>query len=108
MTSNVNARANRQSPARWRTPKLKGFLAGQGYVEIRVIDDTVCGLRRFNFTVGLVVGLSFEGYERRYCYEHARDALAALVAWDGREHPGGPWIKCKGAGVDLLNPALQV
>ncbi|QHE89204.1 hypothetical protein [Hydrogenophaga sp. BPS33] len=108
MTSDVNTRARRQSPARGLAPTLIEFLANQGYVEIRVIDDTVCGLRRFNFTVGLVVGLSFEGYERRYCYEHARDALAALLAWDGREHPGGPWIKCKGAGVDLLNPALQV
>ena len=32
--------------------------------------------------------------------------LAALAAWDGEEHPGGPWIKCKGAGIDLLNPSF--
>ena len=36
----------------------------------------------------------------------AKDALRALLDWDGLGHPAGPWIKCKGAGIDLLNPAL--
>ena len=35
-----------------------------------------------------------------------RRALRALRDWAGQGHPSGPWIKCKGAGVDLLNPAL--
>jgi len=52
----------------------------------------------------VVVGLDAVGYQRRYCYEHAADARAALMAWDGNGHPSGPWIKCKGAGIDLLNP----
>lgn len=54
----------------------------------------------------IVVGPDPMGYSRRYCYEHATEAKAALAAWNGRDHPGGPWIKCKGAGLDLLNPAL--
>ncbi|MBB3180956.1 hypothetical protein FHW64_005395 [Variovorax sp. Sphag1AA] len=66
----------------------------------------VCAIKKFNFTTAVVVGLHAQGYERRYCYEHAADARAALAAWDGRGHPGGPWIKCKGAGIDLLNPAF--
>lgn len=85
---------------------LMTFLADQGYRELRLVGRTVCGLRGFNFTMGLVVGLSFEGYERRYCYEHETDAASALSTWDGVDHPSGPWIKCKGAGIDLLNPAF--
>lgn len=64
-----------------------------------------CAIRRFNFTMAIVVGLDAVGHARRYCHEHAADAQAALAAWDGQDHPGGPWIQCKGAGVDLLNPA---
>lgn len=87
-------------------PELLSFLQEQGYRELRVIAGVVCSLRRYNFTTALVVGLTFECYDRRYCYEHAVDAQRALLAWDGAGHPSGPWIKCKGAGVDLLNPAL--
>ena len=99
-------RAGRRSQGTGSTAELEAFLASQGYVQLRVIGTAVCGLHRFSFTTGLVVGLNFEGYERRYCYEHAADALAALAAWDGQEHPGGPWIKCKGAGIDLMNPSF--
>ena len=87
---------------------LDAWLQNQGYRQLRRIGGVVCGVRRFNFTFGLVVGLTWEGYERRYCYGHGQDALAALGVWDGEDHPCGPWIKCKGAGIDLLNPALQV
>lgn len=76
------------------------------YTDLRRIRGVLCGLNMLNFTTGLVVGLHTDHYERRYCYEHQQDARQALQAWDGRGHPGGPWIKCKGAGIDLLNPAL--
>jgi len=99
-------RAGRRAQGDGLTVEFEAFLASQGYVQLRVLGMAVCGLRRFNFTTGLVVGLNFEGYERRYCYEHAADALAALATWDGQGHPGGPWIKCKGAGIDLLNPSF--
>ena len=66
----------------------------------------LCGLHRYNFTTGLAVGLTFECYERRYCFEHSEDALRALRDWDG----SGPSFRAvdqiaKGR-VDLLNPAL--
>lgn len=82
------------------------MLAQNGYTHVRRLGDKCVGLLRFNFTVGLVVGLDWAGHDRRYCYEFAEDAVAALDAWDGQDHPGGPWIKCKGAGIDLLNPAF--
>ena len=56
------------------------------------------------FTWGLLVNLQPFGYDVRYCYENEADARAALASWDGAKHPAGPWIKCKGAGVDFLNP----
>lgn len=87
---------------------LVGYLTDNGYQHLRVVDDLVCCVQRFNFTYGLVVGIDYQGYERRYCYEHEYTARAALDAWDGRGHPTGPWIKCKGAGIDLLNPNLTV
>jgi hypothetical protein len=50
-----------------------------------------------------VVNIDPIGHER-YCYEHASQAAAALDAWDGGGRPSGPWIKCKGANVEVLNP----
>jgi hypothetical protein len=64
-------------------------------------------VHRFDYTTAVVVGLDPTGYRLRYCYEHRSDAQAAIKAWDGLGHPPGPWIKCKGGGVDLLNPNLR-
>ena len=78
-----------------------------GYSEPRHMPDGVwCALLPFNFTWGLVVGLTADCYERRYCFEHQVEASKALKEWDGKEHPPGQWIKAKGAGLDLLNPLL--
>lgn len=87
---------------------LRQVLEAQGYRELRWLGSgELAGLYRFNFTWGLVVGLDPIGYRLRYCFEHLADARAALRTWNGLGHPTGPWIKCKGAGVDLLNPALR-
>jgi hypothetical protein len=86
-------------------PWLDG-LAAQGYSGIRERNGQICAIQRFNFTTAIVVGLDPAGYQRRYCFEHEEDAWRGLGAWDGKGHPGGAWIKCKGAGIDLLNPAL--
>jgi hypothetical protein len=86
---------------------LTPMLAAAGYSDLRTLGRVVCGIKRFNFTTALVVGLDATGYQRRYCYEHEADARAALLQWTGDGHPGGPWIKCKGAGIDLLNPAWR-
>lgn len=105
MTASVQGMLrSRRPPMRTISQTLKAFLLEQGYRELRLVDGKVCGLHAYNFTTGLVVGLTFEGYERRYCYEHQRDAQLALAAWCGQAHPDGLWIKCKGAGIDLLNP----
>ena len=107
-TATRSRRACRSKAAHLLPPALLAFLTEQRYRELQLVGTLVCGLHRYNFTTGLVVGLTMDSYDRRYCYEHADDALAALKAWDGHGHPGGPWIKCKGAGIELLNPALRV
>lgn len=74
-----------------------------GYFELKTMGDgTVCGLHHQLFTCALVVGLNETGYQRRYCYERARDALSALHGWNGTGDPSGPWIKEKPS--DRLGP----
>lgn len=89
-------------------PGLAALLRELGYFNLKIIDGVVCGLSPFLFTVGLVVNIDKHGYERRYCYSELLDAKAALESWDGKDHPDGPWIKCKGRyqgkPVDLSNP----
>jgi len=58
-----------------RTNKLLAMLAQNGYTHFRLLGDKYAGLLRFNFTVGLVVGLDWLGHDRRYCYEFAEDAI---------------------------------
>lgn len=79
------------------------WLNAEGYSHIKVMqDDTVCALQKQLYTVGLVVGLDRTGYQRRYCYERLGDAREALVQWDGKGDPTGPWIKEKPS--DRLGP----
>lgn len=86
-------------------PYLFQVIAENGYQSVRhVPGQGWCALLQFAFTWGLVVNLGPDCYERRYCFEHRADAAQAFAAWNGVDHPGGPWIKCKGLGIDLLNP----
>jgi hypothetical protein len=65
----------------------------------------LCGIKPMMFTYSLVVRLDEMGYQWRYCYEYAADAVAAIKQWDGKDHPPGPWIKLKGLGMpELLGP----
>ena len=86
-------------------PAFIAGLASQGIASFAACGSRgLCGLKRFQFTWGLLVNLQPLGYDLRYCYENEADARAALASWDGAKHPAGPWIKCKGAGIDILNP----
>lgn len=80
-------------------------LEGFGYSDIHLLPARgLCGIHKLMFTTGLVVGMDRYGYVGRYCYEHERDARAALAAWNGRDDPPGPWIKWKGEGGERLGP----
>lgn len=91
------------------------FLESQGYYDIRKLESVTgpyyVGLHDYAFTTGLVVGLTYESYERRYCYENESDAKDALDQFTNRNtHASGPWIKCKGRfegyPIDILNEAF--
>lgn len=81
----------------------------------QLADGKWVALGTFIYTTAIVVGITLDGnigssYERRYCYPHMSDAAKALVQWDGKNHPPGPWVKLKGTYngefVDILNPDL--
>ena len=87
--------------------ELKRQLTVDGYKVIREITGRgLCGLREFVFTIGLCYGLDKNGCTARYCYakEDVGHAVMAISIWDGKDHPQGPWIKHKGAGIDESNP----
>lgn len=100
----IRSRARRQPKPTATWVAHTGLLSASGYTDIRILGGKVCAVKQFNYTTAVVVGLDPVGYQRRYCYEHRTDAQAALAAWDGEVHPSGPCIKCKGSGIDLLNP----
>lgn len=84
------------------TRKLEEY----GYQHVKVLPATgvLAGVQGQMFTTGLFVGLDEGGWQRRYCYESRKDAVEALIAWDGAGDPPGPWIKEKPS--DRLGPGL--
>ncbi|PZQ77861.1 MAG: hypothetical protein DI563_02150 [Variovorax paradoxus] len=103
----ANRTRHTTTPASALSTAGRALLEAQGYRQVVVRNCQVCAVKDFVFTTALLVGIDPIGYSLRYCYEHAGEAEAALAEWDGTGHPGGPWIKCKGAGVELLNPSLS-
>jgi len=72
-------------------------LQKEGYYSIREIPGQgLCGLMKFAFTTGLVIGMESWGYKGRYCYSSAEDAQKALDESDGIGDTEGPSIKYKG------------
>jgi hypothetical protein len=87
---------------------LKAYLETEGYYGIREIPGKgLCGLRKFIFTTGLVIGMDEVQYYGRYCYSDESDALKALNEWNGKGDPSGPWIKYKGAPEERSNPEMD-
>jgi hypothetical protein len=83
----------------------KEDLEKEGYYNLREIEGRgFCGLMKFIFTTGLVIGMNEIGYYGRYCYSSESEALEALTQWDGENDPPGNWIKYKGFGGDRSNP----
>jgi hypothetical protein len=78
---------------------LEKFLTENGYENLKEIPGRgICGITRFAFTTGLIIGLEDWGYFGRYCYDSRKEAEDALSQWDGIGDPPGEWIKYKGEG----------
>lgn len=88
---------------------LIDILRKEGYTALMNIPSQgICGIYKFMFTYGLVVGLQRDTYDRRYCYKTYEEALIALCIWSGEEeHPQGDWIKCKGSCGDITKKDLK-
>ena len=88
---------------------LFNYLEGQGYANLRIIDGRgLCGLRRFMFTTGICEGLDEDGYTGRWCFETKEEAKIEFDKWDGKDNPGGEWIKYKGQNGEYSNPNLHL
>ena len=84
------------------------ILKNEGYYEIREIEGIgLCGLFKFIFTTGLVIGIDEIGYYGRYCYSTEREAIEALNSWDGKGDPSGLWLKYKGRGGERTNHLVE-
>ena len=84
--------------------ELESFLLSEGYTDLKIIDNNICGIYPFAFTHGLMVGLTHIGYKGRYCYSNRMDAKYALFRYDNlSKDPIGPWIKYKGEGGERSN-----
>lgn len=92
--------------------ELNKFLEEQGYTDLIELNGELCGIMKFLFTTGLIVGLTRYGYRVRFCYEFTNEARVALERWDGVHYPPGNWIKAKGTDeygqyIDELNPNVK-
>lgn len=84
---------------------LERTLRNEGYLMLREINGVMCAVHQMMYTTAIMVGCNESGYSHRYCYEHATEALAALMEWnDTNEQPPGNWIVRKGVSGDYYNP----
>lgn len=90
---------------------LPQLLAENGYTHLVELDGKLCGILAMAYTWAIVVGLTKDGRERRYCFERWADAVRSINEWDGTGHPPGPWLKVKGRfngePIDAINPKLE-
>lgn len=85
-----------------------------GFYNLKYVDGKICGMQDYLFTTAIVVGISENGYARRYCYPKFEDALKAFLIFDSlQNHPEGNWVKVKGSSndgtsLDEINPNLEL
>lgn len=74
------------------------------YFNIRWLDfrgiRVLCGLYRFAFTTGLVIGIDMYGYFGRWCFTNTQEARNVILSLDkipdDLSQLPGEWIKYKG------------
>jgi len=79
-------------------------LKKEGYYGFRKVPNFgICGLRKFIFTTGIIIGLNPIDYYGRYCYSSEQEASERLKNWNGIGDPKGNWLKYKGVGGEREN-----
>lgn len=79
----------------------------EGIFNITETDHGYCGLMKFAFTYGIIVGINSTGYERRYCYPSFETAMVGYAKWlltQEYDPQDSDWIKRKGAIREISNP----
>lgn len=89
--------------------ELIAFLAPQGYTDMRMVGDKMCGLMDYVTTRGICVGLTTMEVGCRFCFQNRNEANRAFAEYtDSTVYPSGNWIKAKGwfngEHKDDLNP----
>lgn len=104
-TTSYHLEMNEDSKQNQRIKSILTLAEAEGYTHLRFISKRgLCGLKRFAFTTGLVIGLEETGYFGRYCFHNQYDAEKCLNEWNGEGDPSGDWIKYKGTGGERSNP----
>lgn len=82
--------------------ELKEMLNHNGYLDCRETPHGIVGVRRFMFTVAIMVNIDWAGYSHRYCYDTAADCLMSLESWEKNNYKNEPedYIVRKGLGPD--------
>ena len=92
---------------------LRAKLVEEGYTHVMVCGPHLCGIRRMETGAwGVYVRLDVVGHDRYYGFQHQADAIKSLLAWSGRGHLRGPWLRVKGrmddgSWVDLHYPEAE-
>jgi len=87
---------------------FKEAMEQEGYREVRQMKNGEgTGILKMNYTYGLHVGLNELGYRGRYCYQYKKDAIEAILSYEGEGDPIGPWIKYKGSDGERLGPGAK-
>lgn len=76
-----------------KTQALVQFLESEGYQHVRVLEDgCVAACSELLFTRALYIGLTFTGWDKRYCFEDRSLAVAELAKLKDQDSVPQGWI----------------
>ena len=63
------------------------ILQDEGYKNICIRNNKLCGTLQFINTAGVCIGLDEISYENKYCFDTMQNAKLFLSEWDGSYKP---------------------
>jgi hypothetical protein len=80
-------------------PETWSMLQSLGYSHYKQLSDgRIAALQRLLYTTAIIVGITSECYETRYCYEYFEEAEEAINRWSGEGDPPLNWVVQKPEG----------
>lgn len=58
-----------------------------GYTDVTVLANMVCGIYPFMYTWGVLIGIDETGYKGRFCFDSLNAAQSFLRNWNGVDLP---------------------